>query len=249
MKPELTRQLLALNTQFYRDAATDFAATREKIWPGLSRVRQLLAEHEVSCQHILDAGCGNGRLLPFAIETFAPVCYVGIDASTELLVYARVRAAALQQPNLDIRFFQADLTDPAWTARLGDPKPFHAIFCLATLHHMPTRALRSGIMTNLAHILDKDGVLILSNWQPHHSPRQRRKMVDWSALQVSPAEVEAGDCLIAWKRGVRRLRYVHILDRAEVVQLATRAGLQTLAQFEADGAEGNLNLYSILCKT
>ncbi len=114
---------------------------------------------------------------------------------------------------------------------------------------MPTRALRSGIMASLAHVLEKGGVLILSNWQPHHSPRQRKKMVDWSALQVSPADVETGDCLIAWNQGAGGLRYVHILDQAEVTGLAREAGLSPLGHFEADGKEGNLNLYSILRKT
>ncbi len=248
MKPELVRRLLALNTAFYQEVAASFAATRNKIWPGLDCVRQYLMERHVCTHQVLDAGCGNGRLFPFVFTSLSPQGYVGVDANAALLCHARARASTLHSSATEVRFLQADLADPTWTAQLGARRQFNIVFCLATLHHMPGWALRSSVLASLARTLVPGGLLVLSNWQPHHSARQRRKIVDWSVLQVPVSAVEAGDCLITWSRDVQALRYVHILNREEVAQLACANGLRPLVQFEADGETANLNLYSILHK-
>ena len=248
MKPEVSNRLLALNAEFYEVAASHFDATRGKIWPGLNRISQYLTELGVSSSRVLDAGCGNGRLLPFVVSELSACCYVGVDASTALLHRAQVRAKALGGSTADIQFLQVNLTEPGWTSKLEIGSRFDVIFCLATLHHIPTQSLRCRTLESLAGFLNQEGILVLSNWQPHHSPRQCQKMVDWSVLALTESDIDVGDCLISWKQGIEALRYVHILNREEVARLAQQAGLRVLLQFEADGLEKNLNLYSVLQK-
>ncbi len=248
MKPEVSNRLQALNAEFYEVAAAHFDATRGKVWPGLSRISQYLAEQRVSSSCVLDAGCGNGRLLPYVVAELSACSYVGVDASTALLHHAQDRAEALEATKVDVQFLQADLTDPGWPSKVEVGSRFDIIFCLATLHHIPTQSLRSKTLQSLTQLLSWEGMLVMSNWQPHHSLRQRQKMVDWSVLELTESDIDDGDCLISWKQGVEALRYVHILDREEVIQLAQRTGLRVLLQFESDGSEENLNLYSILQK-
>ena len=89
-------------------------------------------------------------------------------------------------------------------------------------------------------------MLILSNWRFAHNERMRRKIVPWETVGLSDADVEPGDYLLDWKKDGAGLRYAHQVEEAEMVELARLAGLEVVEQFQADGREGDLSLYSVL---
>lgn len=234
MSAETVAQLVAINDRFYTQFAGDFAATRTRPWPGFER----LLPHIQKGSDFLDVGCGNGRLGRYLTDAKPNLLasYTGIDISHGLLAEAKK-----QLPHG--RFYQRDLAAPDALEGLAQ---FDTIACVATLQHMPSRHLRTMFVQAMRDCLKPDGRLILCNWQVHHSPRQKSKIIAWASAGIDPEAVETDDFLISWRRGGEGFRYVNVIDQDATVQLAEAADLSLVEQFYSDGAEGNLNLYTIL---
>ncbi|MEO0562469.1 MAG: hypothetical protein AAF125_10160, partial [Chloroflexota bacterium] len=60
---------------------------------------------------------------------------------------------------------------------------------------------------------------------------------------------EPGDYLLDWRRGTVARRYCHHVDDAEHDALVHTTGLEEVARFRADGADGRTNQYSVLRRT
>lgn len=245
MKDRVRQRLLALNQEFYAAVAPFFAATRVQPWPGFARAAQFLRQRRAAPWRILDAGCGNGRLFAFLAREGLLAHYVGVDANADLLSRTQARIRQLPRSGITSQVVQADLTSACWPSRVGAMGDFDAVFCLATLHHIPSHALRAALFRRLAAALQPAGCLILSNWQPLRSARVRKKLVAWPCCQLRAADVEAGDHLITWTRGVRAVRYVHSHTPAELDRMAQAARMRRVRHFRADGPAQDLNLYSI----
>ncbi|MCX6044710.1 MAG: class I SAM-dependent methyltransferase [Chloroflexi bacterium] len=249
-----TRQiLLDLNRAFYATVAQDFDQTRAGLPVGWHRLQPYLSggtpEKPMT---ILDAGCGNGRFAR-ALETYgASACYVGVDADAALLAFAAEQTRDLA--HVQSHFFQGDLSAPGWSDNLNKSSPcegampslFDAIVCFAALHHFPSYDLRLQIVKELAALSTDGGVLIFSNWQFLTSARFVQKQIAWQTVGLTEMDVELGDALLPWQQGGYAVRYVHQLDEAEMQRLAIDAQLEIVANFYADGKEGNLNLYTVL---
>lgn len=232
MKPETIHQLLALNRAFYDTVAEPFARSRARPQPGFT----LLLDHlPQPCPHLLDVGCGEGRLGRFLLERNAIEQYTGVDFSAALL-----EKAAANTPGI---FIERDLSQPGCLDGLG---PFDAIACLAVLQHIPGWENRVRLLQEMRTHVGERGRVILSTWQFTESERQRRKIVDWSEVGLSEDELELGDYLLTWQRGKKALRYVHLVDAEETLALAHATGFQVLHQFRSDGKEERLSLYSVL---
>ncbi len=248
MRPAVQRQLLALNRRFYETVAEEFHRTRQGWTPGLLAILPHIPEGaKPRPTTLLDVGCGNGRLARLLEERGGYTHYTGVDQDPRLLALARESTAHLTRTRCC--FLQANLAEPSWTRALGsvlgpeEPR-FQAVVCLATLQHLPGYELRRRLVQDLARL--SQGVVILSFWQFLEAERFRAKLLDWSTVGLSPADVEPGDALLPWKQGPQAVRYVHQVDRAELERLAQDAGLRIRETFRADGKEGNLNLYAIL---
>ncbi len=232
MRPEIVQKLLALNRQFYEANAVDFSQSRQGINPGFARVRELLPQ---PCVRLLDVGCGNGRFGQYVQQQQSIGEYVGVDFSGGLLEVARAQVAGV--------FYGRDLTDPDCLADLGQ---FDAIVCLAVLHHIPGRENRLQLLKAMRERLAADGRLFLSTWQFATNLRQQRKIRPWSEIGLSPDDVEPNDYLLTWQRGDFAYRYACHLDATAITQLAADAGLTVWQQFQSDGREGDLSLYTVL---
>lgn len=241
MDEKTAQQLLALNRDFYTTFAPHFAASRTVSDPALTCILPYIPQ----CASILDAGCGNGRLASLLDRERPGARYVGVDAVPALIELARARAADLVHVPAEFRV--ADLTRPGWSAGLPGA-PYQRVVFLAVLHHLPGFDRRLQVLRELAGLLAPDGRLILSTWQFMVSPRLRRKIVDWSAVEIDPRVLEPGDYLLDWKRGGRGLRYCHFADEDELARLAAGAGLTLRETFRAGGREGNLSLFGILAR-
>ncbi len=249
MHPAVQDYLLTLNRRFYEQVAPAFAETRSRPWPGFAVAFAYVRPRCPVPWSVLDVGCGNGRLLQYLGEQRLVQQYVGVDANATLLANARPKAHAPAISAVACRFLQADIATADWPVGLAGTASFDVVACLATLHHLPGLTLRQAVVQAMARLLRPGGYLVLSNWQPFNSQRERGKVLDTSAFQLAAGVLEEGDFLISWKREVAAVRYVHVLSVQEVCQLAAAANLTTEHQFLEDGSERNLNLYSILCRT
>lgn len=238
MQPTTAETLLHLNRVFYDRFAVEFSGSRTPNQPGWQRLLDYLPARG----RLLDVGCGNGRLAHVLHQLAQPVVYVGVDSSARLLALARANAEALAVPG---QFFEADVSAAGWEDR-APAGPYDAVVALALLHHMPGWQRRRDLLAQLAGLLAGDGVLAVSTWQFLNEARLRRKVVDWSAAGLAPEQVEPGDYLLDWQRGGAGLRYVHLLDEAELVGLAASAGLRVQTVFYDDGRNRNLNLFAVL---
>lgn len=232
MRTEIVERLLALNRDFYQRFATSFAETRTIPQPGFFRLMEFIPR---PCPKMLDVGCGEGRFGRFVSEHDLVEHYTGVDFSQELIDIAA--------SSLGGEFFLRNLCRQGSLSGLGN---FNLIVCLATLQHIPGRSNRLILLREMSYHLAAGGVNLLSNWQFLDSERQRKKIADWSQVNMDPAELEENDYLISWHRDGVGFRYVHYIDSNEMQWMAESVGLRVSEQFRADGREGNLNMYSIL---
>jgi 2-polyprenyl-3-methyl-5-hydroxy-6-metoxy-1,4-benzoquinol methylase len=230
---ETTRQaLIDLNRHFYHQFATSFAESRRNPQPGFKRLLAFLPAGEFT---LLDVGCGEGRFGRFLRSQGMTVNYTGLDFSVELLAHAAEK--------LEGNFITADLSRAGCLDQLDH---FDVVVCLATLQHLPGRHNRQRLLFEMATHLSQEGIIVMSNWQFMSSARQRRKILDWAVVGLSAGEVETNDYLLSWQRNGHGRRYVTYIDAGETSYLATGAGLEIIDQFQSDGREGDLNLYTIL---
>lgn len=232
MQKEIVERLLALNREFYRQFAAPFAETRAYPQPGFIQLIEFIPQ---PCPNMLDVGCGEGRFGRFILDRNLAEHCTGVDFSQELI---DVAAKAL-----DGEFFLRDLSHPGCLEGLGK---YNLIACLATLQHIPGRSNRLNLLREMREHLASRGVIVLSNWQFLDSERQRRKITNWSQVNLDPAELEENDYLVSWHRDGTGYRYVNFISPKEMERLAKSTGLKVVEQFRADGREGNLNLYSVL---
>jgi SAM-dependent methyltransferase len=155
------------------------------------------------------------------------------------------RVQTEQLANVSVEFCVADVAQAGWGGAISGA-PFDCAVALAVLHHIPGFDLRARALREIVDLLEPDGYLILSTWQFLDSARLRRKIVDWTEVDIVEELLEPGDYLLDWKREGRGLRYCHLVDAAEVERLAAESGLSVRETFRAGGREGNLSLFAIL---
>jgi 2-polyprenyl-3-methyl-5-hydroxy-6-metoxy-1,4-benzoquinol methylase len=241
MEKKIVEQLLALNRAFYTSFARPFASSRPISDPALVCILPYIPQRA----RVLDVGCGNGRLALLLDRERPGATYLGVDAVEELVELARTQSAQLGAVSTGFRV--ADVARPGWSETLDDTS-FDCVAALAVLHHIPSSDLRVQAMCELAGLLEPGGRLILSTWQFLDSARMRRKIVAWSEVGIAEEALEPGDYLLDWKREGRGLRYCHLVDEAEVGQLAAASALRVRETFRAGGREGDLSLFAVLDK-
>ena len=237
--------LLDLNHLFYQRFGRSFAETRRRIQPGVRRVLEALPEEGAW----LELGCGSGWLaMEWASAFDKGGSYLGLDFSETLLEEARRNAAGLAK---EIRFEQADLSDPGWASGLA-PGSFDGVLAFAVLHHLPGPEVRRRVLRQVRTLLKPQGFFIHSEWQFQHSPKLMARRLPWELAGLSEAEVDEGDTLLDWRAenkdgdgssNLTGLRYVHLFSREELADLARECGFEIVEEFESDGQGGRLGLY------
>lgn len=244
MDEPIRQRLLQLNREFYTTVAAPFDKTRQGWTPGKLRLLDTLREAESGLPlQVADVGCGNGRFALMLDSLGVAIRYIGVDGNEHLLERAAEQTASLA--NVERCFVHADLAQAGWSASLPSAS-FEMVVCLATLQHMPSYELRFRLVRDLASLLAPNGLLAISAWQFLESERFRKRLIDWSEIGLTAADVDPGDALLPWKQGAYAVRYVHQTDEIELNRLVADAGLTIVDTYRADGKEGNLNLYAIL---
>jgi len=243
---EIAERLREINRRFYTAQAGAFAETRRRIQPGVARVLAGLPDEQGA--EWLDLGCGSGWLAVEWARAGRVSTYTGLDFSADLLAEARrqfdEQCGGSHSAGVDFR--HADFGARDWEKDLPS-RHYAGGLCFAVLHHIPGGDDRARFLRQAAGLLRAGGILWLSVWQFHHSPRLLARQLAWEQAGMSEGDVEPGDALLDWRRtsdGAPALRYVHRFEVDELTALAESAGFHRLALFESDGQGGRLGLYS-----
>lgn len=133
------------------NSLTYFSDTRGSLWEEQKFFQDLVRPGMT----VVDAGCGNSRLLQLFQDKH--LTYLGIDNSAKLLEKAQQYARKF--PNVTSRFFEGSL--------LGIPLPDKSVdilFCIASLHHIPSHPLQLQALREFKRVLKPSGVLCMTNW-------------------------------------------------------------------------------------
>jgi len=247
MRSDTIQSLLNINKEFYQSFGQAFAETRRRIQPGIVRA----LEEFIRDGDWLDLGCGSGALAQEWIMRGLKERYTGVDFSAALLEEAGRGLSQVKVPEgLKMQFIQADLLNENWAT----PFPLEqldGVLAFAALHHIPGRVQRERLVRQAAGLLRPGGLFIHSQWQFQHSPRLLARVQPWSLAGIDEADLEPGDTLLDWRHtaggspGETGLRYVHLFNREELVDLADQGGFGLLAEYSSDGSGGKLGLYQV----
>jgi tRNA (uracil-5-)-methyltransferase TRM9 len=242
MDSATVRRLTELNREFYDQHAESFADTRPRLAPGAAR---LLVQIRPGAR-VLELGCGDGKVARRLARHALPALYLGLDHSAAMLQRARRYGLASGGLPAQAGFALADLAAGALPI---SPAAFDWVLAFAVFHHLPGLETRARLMRQTAARLAPGGMVVLSNWQFTRSARLLGRVVPWTAIGLTAADVEPGDYLLAWERkGRQGMRYIHLLETAEARQLAERAGLVVLEVFSSDGHSNRLAEYVVMSR-
>jgi tRNA (uracil-5-)-methyltransferase TRM9 len=247
MKESVVRQLLQINDTFYNRFGKAFAETRRRIQPGVERV---LHEH-IRTGDWLDLGCGSGTLGCVWARQGIRGLYEGLDLSPVLVAEARKVTAEIELPHgVRLVYAQTDLGSKGWMV-VCSQKQYDGVLMFAAMHHVPSSVRRLELMKEVAGLLKPGGRFIHSEWQFQRSPKLMTHVVPWSEAGIDSADLEEGDTLLDWRHtdaehpNETGLRYVHLFTVEELTRLAEDSGFSIDAEFDSDGAGGNLSLYQV----
>ncbi|MBU4374957.1 class I SAM-dependent methyltransferase [Patescibacteria group bacterium] len=214
MDNQTQKNLLNIVKRNYEEIAEDFSETRKKhLWPELLK----LTGSVKNGSKILDAGCGNGRL----IEAFKEkdINYLGVDASQELL-----GSAKKQKPGF--KFKLGDIL------KLGDIAEvnFDYVFCVAVLHHIPGKDLRVKALRQLKNKVNNEGKIIITAWNLWSQKKFRKLILKFILLKlIKKNQMDIGDILFDWKNSAGEIvsrRYYHAFTKYQLKKIAKKAGLK-----------------------
>lgn len=234
MDAQIAKQLIELNRKFYEQFGDSFSATRQRLQPGVRRILDSLG----AVDSVLDLGCGNGHFLREVFQRNHSAALLGVDFSLPLLRDAGT--------SLEVEFREIQLSKLSeFSNQLLITDHWSLITCFATLHHIPSEAIRLDVLKTIRKLLKPDGKFYLSNWQFLNSPKLTARIQPWSRIGLSDADVDAGDYLLDWRSGGEGLRYAHHFSAEELHGLAEQAGFEVEAEFLSDGENGRLGLYQV----
>jgi len=197
----------------YERIGAHFATTREYPWP---EVEEFCADRAGALA--LDVGCGNGRHA--ALLTDCAERTLAVDLSRELLAVARERAPGAER-------LEADAASLPIAADAVDLAVY-----VATLHHLPERALRRRSLGELGRVLAPGGAALVSAWSTAHE-----------RFEAAADATEGFDTELEWTLpdGETVPRYYHIYAPAEFEADLRAAGLGVEASFLSSG-----NCYAVV---
>ncbi len=234
MKPQTAQKLLKLNYDLYEDQALAWDETRSEIWE--KTITDFIAKIKTDSS-ILDLGCGNARLYREISNIKSKkdqIKYLGIDPSKNL-----IQIDTQKYPQADFK------VGDGLTLKIKDQ--FDYVFCLAVLHHIPSKSLQLKFLKNIYNSLKKDGKLILSVWN-----RWQPKYIQYMQDQKLYADMEKTDTIVPWRQ-TDKSRYVHCFTKEELEDLARKSHFRNIQIFYANkknitDQNGGLNIYLVAQK-
>lgn len=205
MKETDVRKLFEETRNSYDQMSGEFSASRVRFWEEL----EFLKEHTTHDDHVLDIGCGNGRFYPYILPRHAQ--YTGIDYSEKL-----IREAKRLHP--DANFLVSD--------GMTIPFPDHSFdiaYSFAVLHHVPSQALRTKFMSEIARVLHPDGILVLTVWNLWRAKYFSRLLKTAFGKILGKNTFDIGDIMLTFGKA-KHPRYLHAFTENELRALLKENG-------------------------
>lgn len=211
MKKELTDSLLTLVREGYDNIASDFDLTRKKkLWPELAK----LAAGVETGKNVLDAGCGNGRLLEAFFDK--KINYLGFDNSQKLIAIAQQN-----YPGRDFIIGDILKNDQSLISR------FDYVFCVAVLAHIPSQDLQRQALENLRSYLRPNGRAIISVWNLRRNLKFKMMIIKNLILKfLGQRFLPAADLVFPWQDKNRAKRYYHAFTSRKLRSLIAKTGFK-----------------------
>ncbi|MFH1744693.1 MAG: class I SAM-dependent methyltransferase [bacterium] len=229
MNNQTQNNLLNLVKRNYDEIATDFSETRKRnpmpLWGELVKYVQFVEDGEV----VLDAGCGNGRIL----KAFGnkKIKYLGVDQNEKLLEKAR-------ELYPDREFIQGDILELGKIPQIN----FDYVFCVAALHHIPGKKLRIDVLRQLKNKIKPDGEILITVWNMWPHVKFCKLVFKFFLLKIiKKNNMDFGDILFDWNNSVKR--YYHVFTKRELKDICKKAGLNIKKIYKDE-----YNYYLILSK-
>lgn len=226
-------QLNALTSDFYAREAASFSATRQAPWRGWDEAWELIGTHSPAFARsgrdasaagdtalsVLDLGCGNLRFEHFLAKcTDAPLRVTALDNCPALAATAK----ADLPDTITVEFQTLDLVESLLGGTFAERLP-HETCDLAVafglMHHLPTFALRTRLLTGLLESLRPGGFAIVSFWQPLNDPRLAAKAAATTAEGRAALGLPAfreNDFLLGWQQAQGVYRFCHHTPEQEI---------------------------------
>lgn len=201
----------------YNTISEHFSLTRRKKWYEFYLFHQYLNDNT----KILDLGCGNGRILPYLPNK--NINYTGLDISEELLNRAK-KFAQTRNGLAKYSFVRGDLTDLPFP-----PKSFDTIIAVASLYHIPSKELRKKAFQEVARVLNKNGIFIMTYWNMWESSRVGLIVKNILKKIMGQSQFDFFDAEKPWKNPqgeVMVKRYTHAFTLREATRFLQKLGFK-----------------------
>lgn len=209
MNEQTAKELLEKVKKDYTKISAEFSKTREEPWTEFEYFKKYVQKND----EIADIGCGNGRLLKILGENAS---YIGIDNNPRLLEEAKKRF-----PNAKFMYGEM-LRLPLFDSSKD------IVFCIAALHHIPSKKYRLQALREMARILRRNGLLILMVWNLFQ--KKHFMKIFKSALS---RKYDFKDIFIKWgNSGINR--YYHAFTTAELRKLLKEADFEIIEMFKTN---------------
>lgn len=203
MKQVLAKKILQQTQETYNAIAYDFSNTRNYIWQDILP----LLDYSRKGAKVLDLGCGNGRLFEALKEK--QVDYTGVDNSKELLKIAQQK------------YPQANFQLVNGISLPFKDKTFDIIYCVAVLHHIPSKRLRKDFLLEAKRVLRPNGLMVATVWKLGQKKSNLLPKFTLKKL-FSKSDLDFGDVLVPWHN--KAMRFVHNFTNLGLKRLFKQAG-------------------------
>lgn len=208
MDKKYAEYLLSKTKEDYNLIAEDFSRTRQSVWP---ETINLFDKYLREGDKVLDLGCGNGRYFEYFKEKKTD--YWGVDGSEKLINVARGRYP-------EARFQVADALTLPFSGEF-----FDKVFCIAALHHIPSKELREKFFQEARRVLKPGGILVVTVWD-FKELKEFFLVLKSFILKISGlSKLDIRDFWEPW--GNKAKRYYHYFSQKELISLAEKAGFKT----------------------
>ncbi len=201
----------------YNKIATHYSQTRRKqniIELSLQRVLPFLKPRI----HILDLGCGSGKMYAFLQKHCAQFSYIGLDISENL-----IKEACKDFPSE--LFMVGDMTK-------AQTKNTYDLVCMvASFHHLPDRQSRLDCLSSSYQSLKPGGIVFMTNWNLWQFRFWNYIPGNLLRFLFHPRTENPQDFFIPWGKAAEAEkieRYYHAFLLGELANLAKKTGFEIL---------------------